>query len=68
MTILGQGLPEDALNHGQMAAPNFDDSDGYLTTSPVGAFPKEIAPMASQICSKMSGSLPLTLGGRLGIL
>ena len=30
---------EDALNHGQMAAPIADDSDGYLGTSPVGAFP-----------------------------
>jgi len=27
------------LNHGRFDAPNFDDSDGYLTTSPVGAFP-----------------------------
>lgn len=27
------------LNHGQMAVPNYDDSDGYLETSPVGAFP-----------------------------
>lgn len=27
------------LNHGQMWMPNYDDSDGYLHTSPVGAFP-----------------------------
>ena len=26
------------LNHGQMAPPNFDDSDGFLTTAPVGSF------------------------------
>lgn len=32
------------LNHGQLAAPNFDDSDGYLTTSPVGAFPEGRSP------------------------
>ena len=40
----GKTYQEDALNHGQMAAPNFDDSDGYLTTSPVGAFPKGDSP------------------------
>jgi serine/threonine-protein kinase len=27
------------LNHGKMMEPNFDDSDGFLYTSPVGAFP-----------------------------
>ncbi len=27
------------LNHGKMMEPNFDDSDGYLYTSPAGAFP-----------------------------
>lgn len=27
------------LNHGKLEQPNFDDSDGFLTTSPVGAFP-----------------------------
>jgi formylglycine-generating enzyme required for sulfatase activity len=27
------------LNHGKMMTPNFDDADGYLTTSPVGSFP-----------------------------
>ncbi len=32
------------LNHGQMMEPNFDDSDGYLTTSPVGAFPAGRSP------------------------
>ena len=40
----GKTYQEDALNHGQMAAPNFDDSDGYLTTSPVGAFPSGNSP------------------------
>ena len=27
------------LNHGRAEEPNYDDSDGYKTTSPVGAFP-----------------------------
>ena len=27
------------MNHGKAEEPNFDDSDGYLTTSPVGSFP-----------------------------
>ena len=29
-----------ALNHGSIEAPNFDDSDGYYYTSPVGSFPQ----------------------------
>lgn len=33
-----------ALNHGKMDEPNFDDSDGYLTTSPVGSFPEGASP------------------------
>lgn len=33
-----------ALNHGMVEPPNFDDSDGYLTTSPVGAFPTGAGP------------------------
>lgn len=36
----GDTYDEDALNHGMMAAPNFDDSDGFQTTSPVGSFAK----------------------------
>jgi formylglycine-generating enzyme required for sulfatase activity len=32
------------LNHGKMDQPNFDDSDGYLYTSPVGAFPSGRGP------------------------
>jgi len=28
-----------ALNHGTIEPPNFDDSDGYYTTSPVGSYP-----------------------------
>ena len=28
-----------ALNHGTIRPPNFDDSDGYETTSPVGSYP-----------------------------
>ena len=35
----GDTYAADKLNHGRMQAPNFDDSDGFLTTSPVGAFP-----------------------------
>jgi len=35
----GKEYNHDALNHGQIESPNFDDSDGYLHTSPVGAFP-----------------------------
>ena len=31
-------------NHGRMEEPNFDDSDGYLHTSPVGAFPSGRSP------------------------
>jgi formylglycine-generating enzyme required for sulfatase activity len=27
------------LNHGTIAIPNYDDTDGYARTSPVGAFP-----------------------------
>lgn len=29
-----------ALNHGSIEPPNFDDSDGYYYTSPVGSFPQ----------------------------
>lgn len=32
------------FNHGKMMEPNFDDSDGYLTTSPVGAYPAGRSP------------------------
>jgi formylglycine-generating enzyme required for sulfatase activity len=35
----GKTYNHDALNHGQIESPNFDDSDGYLHTSPAGAFP-----------------------------
>jgi iron(II)-dependent oxidoreductase len=33
-----------ALNHGTIQPPNFDDSDGFYTTSPVGSFPKGASP------------------------
>ena len=36
----GQAFDGSALNHGSADAPFFDDSDGWLKTSPVGAFPK----------------------------
>jgi len=35
----GDDYSGDRLNHGRMAQPNFDDSDGYRTTAPVGSFP-----------------------------
>ncbi len=35
----GDDYDGQRFNHGQMMEPNFDDSDGYLTTSPVGAYP-----------------------------
>jgi formylglycine-generating enzyme required for sulfatase activity len=35
----GDDYGELRLNHGRMAEPNYDDIDGYLLTSPVGAFP-----------------------------
>ena len=34
----GKEYNHDNLNHGQIESPNFDDSDGFLYTSPVGAF------------------------------
>jgi formylglycine-generating enzyme required for sulfatase activity len=32
------------LNHGKIEQPNFDDSDGFLTTSPAGSFPSGATP------------------------
>ena len=40
----GRDYDAMALNHGKMDEPNFDDSDGYLTTSPVGSFPQGASP------------------------
>ena len=40
----GNTYDPNALNHGMAVPPNFDDSDGYLTTSPVGAFPTGAGP------------------------
>lgn len=40
----GNAWGDRRINHGQLAAPNFDDSDGYLKTSPVGAFPAGRSP------------------------
>jgi len=34
----GNEYIENAMNHGKIEAPNFDDSDGYLHTSPAGEF------------------------------
>ncbi len=35
----GAEYAEGRMNRGIMAAPNYDQADGWLTTSPVGAFP-----------------------------
>ena len=35
----GETYAGEHLNHGRTVEPNFDDSDGYELTSPVGAFP-----------------------------
>lgn len=43
----GEEYDADALNHGRLAEPNFDDSDGYLHTSPVGAFPSGASPVGA---------------------
>lgn len=44
----GKKYLHDVHNHGQIESPNFDDSDGYLTTSPVGTFPKGNTPLGVQ--------------------
>ncbi len=35
----GDEYDGDKLNHGTIDPPNYDDSDGYARTSPVGSFP-----------------------------
>lgn len=35
----GNDYAEGKMNRGKMETPNYDDADGYLTTSPVGTFP-----------------------------
>ncbi len=35
----GDDYDGDKLNHGTLQPPNYDDSDGYARTSPVGSFP-----------------------------
>lgn len=44
----GKEYQHDIHNHGQIESPNFDDSDGYLTTSPVGTYPKGATPFGVQ--------------------
>jgi len=44
----GKNYNHDASNHGQIQSPNFDDSDGYLYTSPVGSFPAGNSPFGLQ--------------------
>jgi formylglycine-generating enzyme required for sulfatase activity len=40
----GRDYDGQRVNHGKIAEPNYDDSDGYLYTSPVGAFPSGASP------------------------
>jgi len=40
----GTSYDGGAANHGRMGDDNFDDSDGYLVTSPVGVFPAGRSP------------------------
>jgi formylglycine-generating enzyme required for sulfatase activity len=40
----GSRYSDDALNHGKAEAPNFDGSDGFERTAPVGSFPKGRSP------------------------
>ena len=35
----GTRYRDDFLNHGRVTPPNFDETDGYRATSPVGSFP-----------------------------
>jgi len=35
----GEVYDDAAFNHGRVEAPNFDDTDGYARTAPVGSFP-----------------------------
>ncbi|MFZ5477186.1 MAG: formylglycine-generating enzyme family protein [Myxococcota bacterium] len=36
----GNDYDPDKLNHGRLETPNYDDSDGWEYTSPVGAYPE----------------------------
>ena len=40
----GSRYSDDALNHGRVETPNFDASDGFERTAPVGSFPKGRSP------------------------
>jgi formylglycine-generating enzyme required for sulfatase activity len=40
----GDEYDNDALNHGREKSPNFDDSDGFARTAPVGSFPEGRTP------------------------
>jgi formylglycine-generating enzyme required for sulfatase activity len=40
----GSRYQQERLNHGRLTAPNFDDSDGYAKTSPVGSYPSGRSP------------------------
>lgn len=43
----GDQYDPSRLNHGKLDAPNFDDSDGFLTTSPAGSFPTGASPFGA---------------------
>ena len=40
----GSRYDDGALNHGRMQEPNFDESDGYARTAPVGSYPNGRSP------------------------
>jgi len=40
----GSRYQADKLNHGRMTAPNFDESDGFERTAPVGSFVSGVSP------------------------
>ncbi len=43
----GSTYDPQALNHGRVEPPNFDPSDGYERTSPVGSFPSGATPQGA---------------------
>ena len=40
----GSRYQQERLNHGRMASPNYDDSDGHDRTAPVGSYPSGRSP------------------------
>ena len=62
----GTAYDAKRLNHGRMEPPNFDDSDGFARTSPVGSFPAGRSPMGWTMRLEMPGSTPRTCGSMTG--